>query len=82
MSQVKRLTQKHPTYQKVQKVFDLMDELGLVFDAHSFGVGRTTIEDKEFPGTIFELRDLEDDGSWPNPVEIPPTMEWKIIRED
>jgi len=79
----KRLTTNHPTYKKLEQIFDLMDKIGISIDPYSSGVSQITITDKNFPGQIFDLRDLEDmnDCSY-YPLAIPPNMEWKLLKEE
>jgi hypothetical protein len=80
---VKRLTDKHPTTQKVQQVFDLMDELGLRFTATHDGRAPFFIvkdEGYEFPSQL-ELLDLEYgfNHSESGVESLPPIFEYRLI---
>lgn len=80
---MKRLTEKHPTYQKVQKLFDQMEEAKLSFYVADYG--QILVKDDEFPETSFELRDLEHEESSSivqSIYELPPTLEWKVVKRE
>lgn len=75
-----RLNEQHSTTKKLQKVFSLMDELGLRFTATSNGRGNFFIvedRDQDFPAPL-ELVDLDDpmDGSVDS---LPPTFDYKLV---
>ena len=73
----KRLTENHPVWKKVQQVFELMDQLGLRFEAP---VGNVQPAKVYHDGKMYELLDLEDCGDGRNSVEdLPPVTEWKIV---
>ena len=51
-----RLTEDHPTHQKFMKLWDQASDLGLSIH---FGSGKCWFEDKDNPGTLFEVEDIE-----------------------
>lgn len=71
----------HPTFQKIEKLMEMAEELGLTL---SFSTYRTLITDKEFPDREFYLEDLESDpfGHCATITEIPYNFEFKLIRRD
>jgi len=71
---MKRLTDKHPTSIKVEKLFALADELGISINVSRYG--QLTVSDEEFPGTDFFIRDNEGNG---DVFEFPPVTEYKLI---
>lgn len=72
----KRLTENHPTWQKVEKIFALMEELGITIERNNY---YTTITDKDHPEVEFMLKDSDSSEM----LDLfPPFMEYKIIIED
>jgi hypothetical protein len=73
----KILTDKHPTMQKVEKVFDLFNTLGISFEVMQ---NRTIVTDKEFPDIDFLMVDIEDrlDDPTYSIDTIPPNFDYKI----
>jgi len=73
-----RLTDKHPTKQKLDKLFKYMDELGIRFEAiNNQGI---YIVDKEFPSNRVMLLDIEESIPPSNPSieDIPPMYDYKL----
>lgn len=74
-----RCKDSHPTLLKIQKIFELMEDLGITMDPHQVG-GETVVYDRDIPGQRFHLLDLED-SEYENtysPVDFPPALEWKL----
>lgn len=74
---IKQLTDKHPLSEKLEKIFGLMDELGVTFnfDALLIEVGH---ENK-----LYRLMDLEA-GYWEGLSKVdflPPSTEYKLLYE-
>lgn len=73
-----KLKPEHPTYQKLQKIFDLAEDLGISIWFHPHGA-IITDKDKKFPGDLV-LLDIEDtnvaDGLFP------PTTEWMLVYDN
>lgn len=74
----KLLKDKHPTMQKLQKLMDLADELGLHL---SFWGQRTVITDNERDTDLPPLY-IEDIESHDGPQEFPPSLEFKIVYDN
>jgi hypothetical protein len=77
-----RLKEKHPMHQKVQKVFDLMDELGLTFEIVS---GYCIVRDHKSdripgPGERVDLQYIEDSDGYDGC--LPPVTEYKLVFDD
>ena len=69
---MKRLTENHPIHVKIEKVFSLMDELGISISVIS---GRTFVSDVDFPDKELDLEDLE---SRENITDMPPLTEYAL----
>jgi dGTP triphosphohydrolase len=70
-----RLKETHPLYQKVEKLFELADELGLSFQIYYNSVFVYQKDDS----ITYNMEDIED-GQTIN--ELPPRFEWKITCEN
>jgi len=55
-AEYKRLTDKHPTMQKLQKLWELADELGIHIDFYGH---RTVVTDDQYPDRIYDMIDLD-----------------------
>lgn len=73
---MKKLKENHPTYIKIQKVTDLMEELGLSLSSGLFG--DYIITDAEQPDKFFPLVDIDSNNSV---SEFPPQLEFKVYIE-
>jgi hypothetical protein len=61
---------------KLQKVWDLMEKLGLRVDRVPY---ETLVTDKEFPDRVYEMVDVSDGG----PIhDFPPVFEYKLCYND
>jgi septum formation inhibitor MinC len=70
------ISTNHPTFQKLEKVLELLDQLGLTI---YFGPTSTILTDENIPGINFLIRDLESE----KPIySLPPSVEYKIIRDN
>ena len=72
----KVLKENNPVYQKVQKVFDLMDELGISFIPHTTYI--EVVSHPDLSNKRYELLDLEDEMGCIVSC-LPPPCEWKIV---
>ena len=73
----KRLTEKHQTHQRVQQVFDLMDEIGLAFFVQNNTI---YIEDAQ-ELRPYSLTDIEVHPSCSYVSELPPSTEWHLCYD-
>lgn len=71
----KRLKETHPTFRKVQQVFDLMDQLGITIEFNGY---HTVVADKNLDAEM----QLKDADSGEVLTFVPPFMEYKLIIED
>lgn len=69
-----RLTDKHPTSEKLQKVFALLQELNLTILVGRYGTVHIRDGDDEF-----EMLDAE---KGPAELQFPPTFEYKLIYDN
>lgn len=78
---MKRLTEKHPTSIKVEKLFTAMEDLGLTITVNRYG--QFIVCDNEFPGKDFYLRDTESEGGdmRGSVTMLPSYVEYKIVYE-
>lgn len=77
MSKKTRLTEKHPTSQKLEKLFELMNELQLTIDVSNI---RTVITDHEH-NVETTIIDVEHQNAHVNYVmSFPPETEYVLIK--
>lgn len=78
MSKTTRLTDKHPFYQKVRKLFDIMEDMDISLGQD--GMGRKVIRDKDHTVTLCDVE--QDPHGFEMPMTtIPPTLEWKLCYD-
>ena len=80
---MKRLTEKHPTSIKLEKLFSLAEELGITITVNRFG--QFIVCDNEWHRKDLYLRDIEansNDSSRGSVTMLPPYMEYKVVYED
>lgn len=71
----KRLNEKHPLFQKLEKVFALMEDLNIRIDV----MGNQTIISDTETGMKVSIRDLE---AYNNDItDFPPAFEYKLILD-
>ena len=58
---MKRLTDKHPTVIKLEKLFELADNLGITIMVDRWG--KYIAMDNEFPGKYFYIKDSDNNES-------------------
>lgn len=79
-TQYLRLKENHPTMVKLNKLFELADELGISISYHCSG---PVVQDDEWEGEEINLRDIEDEGSRTYAITtFPPTTEWRAIVDN
>jgi hypothetical protein len=72
-----RLKPEHPSYQKIEKLFDFMDELGLTIETDR--LGRVLVHDGTLPAVyLMDLESFLGDYDQTIPV-LPPSTEWKLV---
>lgn len=72
----KRLTEKHPFMEKVNKLYDIMSEMGITIDANSLGGLDITDNNSNI---TYRLRDF--DGGEESPT-FPTIFEFKLTFND
>ena len=75
---MKRLNDNHPTMKKFNELCDKAHALGLSLTFNSYGV--CSLQDEAYPNTTFYVRDL--DQSETPCEEFPPTLDFKIVRDE
>jgi hypothetical protein len=70
-----RLKDEHPVVRNVDRVFELMDELGLSFEITRMGEIRV----RTAAGDVFAISDAESTDETVS--ELPPALEWKVTFE-
>lgn len=71
---IKRLTDKHPLLENLNKVFSLMDELDIKIEVNNYGTIIYNGQD------AYALKDIDSPFSAVN--YIPPQLEFKVIYEE
>ena len=73
---MKRLTEAHPLYKKLEKLFDFMADEGIQIESngylvvHAGGVSATIMDLEADPASLCE-----------GVGELPPALEWKLIKQ-
>lgn len=72
-----RLKEHHPVMQKVLKLYDRAEELGLKI---YWSGQQVWVKDQDQPNTKFYLEDIDNSSIWIS--EFPPTFEFKMIFDN
>lgn len=73
MSKTFRLSDTHPTMEKLRKIFSLASELGIDID-YSYGNAQVFVRDKD-QKSVFSLKDTDNDRAV---TEFPSFSEYKL----
>lgn len=76
------LSDKHPTAQKLEKLFALMTDLQLEIDVSRYGVVSVTDHELKLKGAEYYKFEFMDDGIALMPPEFPPTFEYHLAYDN
>ncbi len=75
-----RIGEKHPLHQKLQQVFDLMDQLKIRIEFGPYN--RVAVTEYDNDGKPKQAYDLSYTDTSNSVDEAPPTFEWKLTFEE
>lgn len=73
-----RLTENHPTSKKLEKLWAYMDKIGIMIEP--MYARQLIIHDVDQAEVLLYLEDLEDNGECVTTPNLPPQLEYKVIR--